>query len=466
MNTLLGDRAVVLGGSIAGLLTARVLADHYARVVVVERDEWPAGAAHRQGVPQGRHIHALLARGQQALDELFPDFTAQLVARGARTGDVLGDARHCFGEHRFRRRASGLVAVCVSRPMLEDLARTRVRALPAVQIVDGCDAAGIATTPDAARVTGARVIRRADGSAEEVIDADLVVDATGRGSRTPERLAALGYPRPRTDRVRIGVGYTTRTYRLAPDALGGDLAVITGPSPDHPRGGALQALEGGRHLLTLIGVLGDHPPTDPEGFDAFARSLRFPDIAEALRDGEPLDQPVAFRFPASVRHRYERLSRFPDGLLVTGDALCSFNPIYGQGMSVAALEALVLCRHLRRGTRPRPTRILRDLGRVIDGPWSIAAGGDLASPEVEGRRDVQTRLVNRYIGRVLAASERDGEVGRAFVRVSGLVDPPGALLRPRVLARVLRHSRRRPGQTTGTDRVPDFRPSRRGSSGG
>ena len=444
MTTLLGDRAVVLGGSIAGLLTARVLADHYAHVVVVERDELPTGVAHRRGVPQGRHIHALLARGQQALDELFPELTAQLAARGAPTGDVLGEARHCFGGHRFRQATSGLIAVCASRPLLEDLVRARVRSVPAVQILDRCDVVGFVTSPDGARVTGAQVLRRADGSTEEVIDAELVVDATGRGSRTPDRLEVLGYPRPHVEQVRIGVGYTTRIYRLPPGALGGDRAVIIGPSPDQPRGGALQALEGERHLLTLVGVLGDHPPTDPDGFVAFARSLRFPDIADAIRDADPLDSPVAFRYPASARHHYERLSRFPDGLLVTGDALCSFNPIYAQGMSVAALEALALRRHLERGLRPRPARVLRDLARVVDLPWNMAAGGDLAFPEVEGRRSAQTRIVNRYISRVQAAAEHDAEVGRAFVRVSGLVDKPESLLRPNIATRVFRQSRRPP----------------------
>jgi len=139
-------------------------------------------------------------------------------------------------------------------------------------------------------------------------------------------------------------------------------------------------------MLTLAGILDDHPPTDPDGFLAFARSLRFPDIYQAVRVAEPLDDPVGFRFPASVRHRYERLPRFPDGFLVTGDAVCSFNPIYGQGMTVAALEALTLRRHLERGIEPRPRRWFRDLARVVDVPWDMSAGGDLAFPGVQGRR--------------------------------------------------------------------------------
>ena len=190
-------------------------------------------------------------------------------------------------------------------------------------------------------------------------------------------------------------------------------------------------------MLTLAGILGDHPPTDPDGFLAFARSLRFPDIYEAIRDAAPLDDPVGFRFPASVRHRYERLDRFPDGLLVTGDAVVSFNPIYGQGMSVAALEALTLRRHLERGAAPRPRRLFRDLARIVHVPWDIAAGGDLVFPGVQGRRAPATRLVNAYIARLHAAAAHDAELAGAFVRVAGLVAPPQSLLRPGIAVRVL-----------------------------
>jgi flavin-dependent dehydrogenase len=210
-------------------------------------------------------------------------------------------------------------------------------------------------------------------------------------------------------------------------------------TPQHPRTGAIQALEGDRWMLTLAGILGDHPPTDPDGFLDFARSLRFPDIHRAIRDAEPLDDPVGFHFPASVRHRYERLDRFPDRLLVLGDAVASFNPIYGQGMSVAAVEALALRRHLERGIEPRPRRGFRDLARLVDVPWDMSAGGDLVFPGVQGRRTLKVRLVSTYLTRLHAAAAHDAHLASAFIRVAGLVAPPQSLLRPGIVLRVLRN---------------------------
>jgi 2-polyprenyl-6-methoxyphenol hydroxylase-like FAD-dependent oxidoreductase len=449
MSGQIGDRAVVLGASLAGLVAVRVLADAYAQVTVIDRDQLPEGPVHRRGVPHGRHIHALAARGQQALEELFPGLTTELIAHGAPAGDMLADARLYLGGHRLRRAHAGLVLLCASRPFLEGRVRTRVRTLANVRFLDRCDVVGLATTPGGRRVTGARLLRRADGSAEEVLRADLVVDATGRGSRTPVWLEALGYARPEREQVQIGLGYATRTYRLSPAALGGDLGVLHGATPEHPRAGVLQGLEGDRWMVTLAGILGDHPPTDPDGFLAFARSLRFPDIYQAVRNGQPLDDPIAFRFPASVRHRYERLARFPDGLLVVGDAVCHTNPIYGQGMTMAALEALALRRHLQGGTAPQPRRWFRDLARVVDVPWEMAGGADLSFPGVQGQRTAKARLVNAYLARLHAAAAHDARLASAFVRVAGLVAPPQSLLRPRIAVRVLRASLRPPAGTRG-----------------
>ncbi len=443
MNRKIGQRAVVIGASMAGLLAARVLADGYGRVTVIDRDELPETPTHRRGVPHGRHIHALAARGQQVLEELFPGLTAELIAEGAPAGDMLTDARFYLSGQRLARAHSGLILLCASRPLLEARVRARVRVLPNLEFLDRCDVVGLATTPDGRRVTGARVLRRADGSAEELVGADLVVDASGRGSRTPTWLDALGYDRPEREEVRIGLGYATRTYRLPPDALDGMLAVLDAATPDLPRTGALQRLEGDRWMLTLAGILADHPPTEPDGFLDFARSLRFPDIYEAVRAAEPLDDPVGFRFPASVRHRYELLHRFPAGFLGVGDAVCSFNPIYGQGMSVAGLEALTLRRHVQMGIEPEPRRWFRDLAAVVDVPWDMSAGGDLLFAGVPGHRTLRIRLLGGYLSRLHAAAAHDASLATAFMRVAGLVAPPQSLLTPRTTLRVLRDGRAR-----------------------
>ena len=437
MQETLGDRAVVLGGSMAGLVAARVLADAYAEVVVVERDKLPDAAAHRRGVPQSRHIHGLLAGGQQALEELFPGLTAELVDLGAPAGDVLGHLRAYFGGHQLRPGPSDLLALQASRPMLEAGIRARVRALPSVDFMDQCDVAGLTTTSDSDRVTGARLVRKLDGSAEQTLSADLIVDATGRGSRTPTWLEDLGYQRPPVEHVRIGIGYASRVYRFVPGMLGDDIGILIAPTPDHPRGGGLAAIENDRFIVTLFGILGDYPPIDPKGFADFAATLQFPDITTVLRDAEPLEDPVPYRHPVSVRNHYEQLARFPDGLLVMGDAMCTFNPVYGQGMSVLALQAVALRDHLQRHTSPRPLEFLREVGRIVDVPWDMATGGDLAFPGVVGERSRQMRLLNAYLAKLFAGSEHDPQLGRAFLRVAGLVDQPQTLLAPGVVARVV-----------------------------
>jgi 2-polyprenyl-6-methoxyphenol hydroxylase-like FAD-dependent oxidoreductase len=442
------DHAVVLGGSISGLLAARVLADIFAEVTILDRDPLPPGPGSRRGVPQARHIHALLARGQQVLEELFPGLTAELVAHGAPMADMLADARLLFGGHRLARAETGLSVVSASRGLIEDRIRARVRAHGAVRFAPPCDVAGLRASRDGRRIDGVRLLRRADASAEETLDADLVVDATGRGTRTSRWLEALGFDRPEQDELRVDVGYATRRYTLSAEALQGDVACVHGPTPEQLRGGALARLEGDTWMLTLFGLLGDHPPKDPADFDAFARSLRFPDLYDATAAGEPLDDPVAFRFPANVRRRYERMRRFPDGLLVVGDALCSFNPIYGQGMTVAALHALTLRDHLRHGAAPSTRSTLRALARVNDAPWELALGADLSLPAVYGPRPPRRRIANAYMRRLLAAAATDPELAKAFVRVTGLIDPPQRLLAPATVLRVQRRSGPRPGDIT------------------
>src|SRR3954468_9192738 len=389
--------AVVIGASIGGLLAARVLSDHHARVVLLDRDELPDSAAARRGVPQGRQLHVLLSRGKEALDELFPGLSAELNARGAPLVDLHGDVHWYNDGYRMRRAPSPLVAVGMSRPLLEDALRARVAALPGVETRSPVEVLGLTTTADRGRVTGVRLLPA--GGAEETLTADLVVDASGRGSRTPIWLAELGYSSPAEDQVRVGVTYVTRTYRREPHHLEGLSGALTNAVPGLPRAGIVAAQEDGRYAVALSGMLGEQPPTDDEGMAAFAESLAAPQVGEVVRTAVPQSEPATMRFPVSTRRRYERLRRFPAGYLVTADAVCSFNPIYGQGMTVAALEALLLRRLLASGdpaglggTDQLARRFFAGAAKVIDGPWSIAVGTDLRFRQVTGRRTPKVRF--------------------------------------------------------------------------
>jgi 2-polyprenyl-6-methoxyphenol hydroxylase-like FAD-dependent oxidoreductase len=448
----IGDHVVVLGASLAGLLAARVLADAYRRVTVVERDPLPETAEIRKGVPQGRHAHVLFARGAQILDELFPGLLDDLAAGGAPVIRDLGEIRFSPGGHRLRLEGHSPEAITcqASRPYLEGQVRARVRALPTVEVVDRCEVVGLAATSARDRVTGVRILRGANG-VEEALDADLVLDATGRSGRATAWLATIGYDLPPEEQLPIHVKYATRHLRLHPGALGGEKFVAIGAEPDRPTGLVLFAEEEDRWVLTLIGYDRHHPPADPDAFLAFAENVAPADVFAAICDAEPLDDIVAHRFPANLRRRYERLRRFPAGLLVVGDALCSTNPAYALGMSVAALQAAALQDTLASGDRDLARRFFRAAAKPIDMAWQLTAGSDLALPQVQGPRPLPARAINAYVNRVLTAAERDRVVAERFLRVAALQDPVTRLFRlPTALRVLLGNLRRRPEPATDT----------------
>jgi 2-polyprenyl-6-methoxyphenol hydroxylase-like FAD-dependent oxidoreductase len=440
----IGDHAVVLGAGMAGLLATRVLADAYERVTVVERDRLPDTAENRKGVPQGRHAHLLVPKGTQILDELFPGLLDDLVAGGAPVIRDLAELRFRPAGHLlFLRGRPSEPNVCqASRPFLEGHVRARIRTLPTVETIDLCEVAGLVTNAAQDRITGVRILRSAAG-AEETLAADLVVDATGRSGRTPAWLATIGYDQPLEEQLTIDLKYATRHLRLRPDSLPGQKFVAVGAEPGRATGFVLFAQEDDRWILTLIGYAGHHPPTDPEGFLAFLDSVAPPDVLAAIRDAEPLDDMVGYRFPANLRRGYERLRRFPAGLLVFGDAICSTNPAYALGMSVAALQAAALRDSLASGDRDLARRFFRAAAKPVDMAWQLTVGSDLALPQVQGPRPLPVRVINAYVNRVLTAAERDPTVAEQFLRVAGLQDPATRLFRPSMALRVVLGSLRR-----------------------
>ncbi|CAN5498323.1 FAD-binding monooxygenase [soil metagenome] len=431
------QHAVVIGASMGGLLAARALADYYQQVTVLEQDVFPIVGDHRKGVPQSRHAHALLPSGREALEQLFPGLSQALVAQGAILGDSMQDAVRCISGNYHCRFQSGAQSLYVSRTRLEAQIRLRLLALPNVQAIENCHVMGVTATADYSHITGVRLVRRSQGNTETILTADLVVDASGRGSHSPAWLEALGYVIPK-EKVQVDIGYVSRIYRRTPGQAQGIYTVLITPAPPNRRMGVMLAIEDDRWLVTLVGYLGDHAPTDPEGFLAFAKTLPAPDIYAAIHDAEPLSEPVPAKFPASTRHYYERLTRFPTGYLVFGDAICSFNPSYGQGMSVAALEALALHRCLTNGMQGLAQRFFAEAGQLLDNPWTIVIGGDLRFPEVAGKRSPLKPLLDWYMAKLHRAAQHDRALVLAFNSVAGLRESPKSLLRPQVVWRVLR----------------------------
>ena len=451
---------VVVGGSMAGLLAARVLADHFGHVTIVDRDRFPDGPAFRPGAPQSRHLHALLARGQELMEGLFPGLVAELTDAGAVLIAWPADALSLAPSGWTRRFPTDQTPLSMSRHLLEWAIRRRVAALGHVRFLEGCEAIGLLSSQDQRAARGVRLryrepADRADrahggGTAlppDEELAADLIVDASGRDSHAPRWLQALGYDAPPESRVNAFLGYATRFYR-PPRGFTADWRALflRGVAPRIPRGGALFPIEGDRWIVTLGGYGRDYPPTDEAGFLEYARSLRSRVLYDAIKDAEPLSPIYGYRRTDNQLRHYDRLDRWPERFVVIGDAVCAFNPIYGQGMTVAALEAAALAACLRDQRRRPPAGDLRGLaqqfqqrvGTIVATPWLVATGEDRRFPTTEGPRpNPATRLVQRYMDRVVAVATEDPQVFGAFSDVVNMLAPPRRLFRPAILRRVL-----------------------------
>ncbi|MFE9040208.1 FAD-dependent oxidoreductase [Streptomyces sp. NPDC012421] len=434
--------AVVIGGSLAGLLAARVLAEHAERVTVVERDRLPEGPDARPGVPQGRHLHVLIEGGQRAIDELLPGFMDELRELGAPKVAMPTDMVQWQAGQWFTRLPASAHFYSGPRPQLEWLVRRRVLADPRITLVEGTETVGLTGT--AARVTGVRLRERGAGTGQEprTLAADLVVDASGRSTKATDWLAAIGAEAPHEETLDTGLAYSSRIYKAtdavpATDALGYYIV----PGPRQPYGGVIVPLGDGHHMVTFSGLRGDEPPTDEGEFEEYAKRFPHPVISEWVAGAEPVTPVHGFRKTANIRRRYDRPGRRPAGFLATGDALCAFNPIYGQGMATAALGAVALRRALGDTRRaPSTRRVQRALLDASRQAWDISAGADKKMPGATGdaaRSKPADRVTGWYLARVQERAAGDAVVGVPFRAVLTLSAPLTSLFAPSVLRAAL-----------------------------
>jgi 2-polyprenyl-6-methoxyphenol hydroxylase-like FAD-dependent oxidoreductase len=441
-SMLIGKQAIVVGAGVAGLTAARAVADYFEQVVVLERDTLSPDISHRAGTPQSRHAHVLLGGGQRALNDLFPGFAEDLALAGAvpcRAGLALRIERP--GYDPFPQRDLGWVGYSMSRPLIEFSLRRRVERFAKITARQRCRASGIVAKSDGAAVEAVRC-ETGDGRSE-TLPADFIVDASGRGTLTLDLLHSIRQARPEETVIGIDIGYASAVFGTPGDAARDWKGVFTFPqAPASSRGAVVLPLEGGRWIVSLGGRHGEKPPGDEDGFLEYARQLRTPTVYNAIKKAERLSTIACFGFRSSVRRHFGRLEDFPSGLLPLGDAICRFNPVYGQGMSVAAQQACLLHRLLATRSKERdplaglsPTFFAR-ADDLIETPWRQAAIPDFVFPETRGQRptDFDRTLQFGLVLNELAAA--DPGVHKLMVEVHHLLKPQSVLRDPGVLRRI------------------------------
>ena len=460
-------RAVVIGGSMAGLMAARVLSDHFEQVIVLDKDELPLTAQPRRGAPQSIHTHGLLSRGANAMEALFPGFKQSLIDQGGLRINMQANFPIYSEGKPLAHGQSETEGVGASRLCIEAELRRRVRAIDNVLVFPNQDITQPRYDEDLKAVTGVEFYPRAlQGNLDPdlrnltlsipnncfYLRADLVVDATGRGSQSPKWLSNWGFKTPTEERVRVGIAYITAYFKRDPHnpMLDGSWpspinGVLSTASPAVPRPGVMLAQEPDvdgnyRWVISFGGYEDDQPEPNHESFIACAKQVGSHAMLKVVQQCEQLGEIHRYQFPYNMRRHYEKLRNFPARYLVMGDALASFNPIYGQGMTVAASEAQLLQQLLAQSEKQLWQPFFKAAAKLIDTPWQMAVGADLAIPSVaeQEKAPLSVKIINRYMARLFQAAHHNSDLSRAFIYVMHMLKPPTSLFAPKVLWRVWR----------------------------
>lgn len=433
------EHAVVIGGSIAGLCAARVLIDHFDRVTIYEREDLPDRPVDRPAIPQGQHVHLLMARGAQELEELFPGLLDDManagmpVLRNNESREIhfaaLGHVLNTGAGGR-----DGLAAYLPSRALLEWHVRKHVEALQGVGIVRG-DVDQPRFDRRLGRVTGVVV----DGAVS--IPADLVVDASGRGSRLPSWMQQWGFDQPRVDTVKVGVTYASCRVRIPPQAMS-EKMVVVGATHDRPTGMGMLFHEDGVWTVTAFGVGGVRPPSDYADICDLADTLVPVHVAASLRAGDQVGAMKFHSYPISKWRRFDKLAKLPRGIIPVGDAVASLNPTFGQGVTMSALQAAAMRKVLARGTHNLPPRLAAAAARIVNPVWMMNAIADISAHQAQGPRPWWYLPTYRLFDQFLGAAESDAVLGQWVLRRTSLLDGLYVVPSPRLVARTIRHNSR------------------------
>ncbi|MEB3278426.1 MAG: 2-polyprenyl-6-methoxyphenol hydroxylase-like oxidoreductase [Lyngbya sp.] len=448
------NHALVIGGSMAGLLAARILLNHFERVTLVERDRFPPQPQQRNGVPQGSHVHILLIRGQQILTDLFPSLERELIASQVPQINFTVDWLTYSIEGWHPRFPSDLDFYACSRNLLEWKIRNLLTANKKLELRENCQVKNIIASSDKSQIIGVELYHQ-DSKKTEQIKTDFIVDASGRNSKTPQWLTALGYQPPEEKIVNSFLGYASRSYQK-PDGFEADwkgLLIETEP-PSMTRGGVLYPVEGDRWIVTLVGVGKDYPPTDEQGFLDFACSLRHPILSEAIANAQPISPISSYRRTENRLLHYEKLSKLPEGLVTIGDAVCAFNPVYGQGMTTAALEALTLdkCLQKRENSSQFAHDFYQQLHQVIRSPWTLATGEDFRwKTTVGGQASLSTLILQKYMDQLMKITNENHDLYYTWLKVLHMLEQPTALFHPKFIFKVLQQVTRERFSTVDTN---------------
>jgi 2-polyprenyl-6-methoxyphenol hydroxylase-like FAD-dependent oxidoreductase len=438
----IGREAIVIGSGMGGLVAARVLSDYFDRVMVLERDALGDTGAPRSGVPQGKHLHVLLAGGQRVFEELLPGLSEDLDRAGAARLTVGLDIRaERPGFDPFPQRDLGFYSSGLTRPLLEFCVRRRVEAIGNIDVQPGCRVLSLLATGDGTAIGGAQLQR--EGRAE-TRTADLVVDASGKGDLTLAALGATGHPAASETTIGVDLGYSTAIFDIPPDPPREWKGVLHMPAaPETSRSGLMMPVEGNRWMLALGGRVGEHPPGDEAGLREYAASLRTPTIARAIEPARMVAGVDRYRFPESRLRHFDRLETFPRGLLPIGDAICRFNPVFGQGISVAALEGRALGQvlasvaggevSLEDAWRP----FFQKAAEIVDAPWALAAVPDFIFPQTVGRRPDDLEASLRFGAAITRATAKHADIHKLVAEIQHLIQPRRALMAPHVLERIM-----------------------------